>query len=161
MSIPRRFTFVVIAILAILAFGSCNSFRYQTASNVCATGSHGNPDRYQPLVCVDVVNGFATPLIEPVHVFPHDKKGGGTAIHWKTASNAADLRVEMKYPDTQTCVKVANGKPQLNCNPNGNLCTAIINPNAVPPGKDCDYKIWIEGQTLPKDPVIIIDPCCT
>ncbi len=142
----------VLLLLAVSVMASCRSMRYHEVANPCANGSHGDPTPSSPLVCVALENGWATPLIEPVHVYQHDRKGGQTKIHWKTAKDATDLQVSMKE-SPQSCVT------KVNCDRSGNNCVAFVDPNAAP-GTSCRYSVWIEGQTKPQDPIIIIDSCC-
>lgn len=120
----------------------------QTAGGPCSDVANRNA----PIVCVAVEGGIAVPKLDPVHVFPHTKTNGATTIHWNTSDPAADLQVQMKDAG-QTCVK------HLSCSHNGNNCVATIDAGAQP-ATQCRYSVWIQGQTQPQDPIIIIDTCC-
>src|SRR5437899_2998138 len=64
----------VLVILA-AAFGCQSSNPNQGFVDQCVGTFHGNPNGYAPLVCVGVSGSTATPLIDPLHVYPHGKNG--------------------------------------------------------------------------------------
>jgi hypothetical protein len=147
MVLLRRLSVLVILVAA---FGCRSSNPNRGFVDQCAGTFHGNPNGYAPLVCVGVTGSTATPLIDPLHVYPHGKNGAAVKIVWASADPRADLHISMKNP-SQNCVK------SVRC-PQKQACTATVVTNAAA-GTQCEYELS-NGSGRPMDPIIIVDTCC-
>ncbi len=140
----------LLAILVVALFGCKSSDPNQQFVETCTGGYLGNRDLYAPLVCVSVSGSAATPLIDPVHVYPKGKHGKAAQIVWAASDPHADLHIAMKG-NASGCVK------EVHC-PRKQACVATIVETA-PGGTQCEYNLS-NGGGQPVDPIIIIDSCC-
>ena len=147
MILLRRLSVLVILVAA---FGCKSSNPNRGFVDQCTGTFPGKPDRNAPLVCVGVSGSTATPLIDPLHVFPHGKNGAAVKIVWASSDPQAELHISMKNP-SQNCVK------SVAC-PQKQACTATVVSNAAG-GTQCEYELS-NGSGQPMDPIIIVDTCC-
>jgi hypothetical protein len=148
MSLSRQ----VLLILGILGVALAMSCAKDTRKNAdCPPMTNMN----SPIVIVTIVGNRAVPSPDQVHansrVGIHNGKPVPAVINW-FGPEGKTLLVAMQ-DSGQRCVR-----KEVQCN--GDHCHAVTNVNvkdALPP---CKYRVWIEGVTLPYDPVVVVDNCC-
>ena len=149
----RRGVLAFLCVMALLLAG-CGTIRtadpYARASE-CPGGS-GSPDKGHPLICIDDTNLAADP--EEIVVWDREKQPNGTPsnspvlIRWATKSGFGKLDILFQQ---QGCI-IESSKQ---C-PRGR-CTALT--EKVSGSVPCKYKILLDGRE--RDPVVIVQPCCT
>ena len=154
MSLSRTATIGLVLIAAAAIVISCTGSR----SSPPPEKGHGRTNPYSPIVDVYVVGDHCE--ADPPSVFAHARSGKGKAgafvpsvINW-FGPTGKNLMVKMKDPNQQ-CLR--KDGPQCH----GDHCIAVTNVDYRGPAKaECKYKLWIEGQQEPTDPVVIVDNCC-
>lgn len=147
MALIRKLSVLVILVAAI---GCKSADTTQQMIATCGGSFPGKASRYGPLNCIAVSGSTATPLIDPLYVYPHGRNGEAVKITWASSDPNADLHITMKDP-SQGCVK------SVAC-PRKQLCMATVVSTAKA-GTQCEY-LLSNGGGQPLDPIIIVDSCC-
>lgn len=165
MSLSRPVRLILVSAAAALALFACKPDD-QKAVAVKPSPAHPvekqrRPERqnteYAPIVDVYVDNNkLAVPDLEPIplHARAGHAHGGEpvpSVVNW-FALPGQMLKIEMKETN-QPCLR----EPPT-CK--DNHCIAFSNVKFKGPKVNCNYKVWIEGVTLPYDPVVVVDDCC-
>jgi hypothetical protein len=146
----------VLAFLCVVALlqAGCGTIRTAdpyAGGSLCPGGS-GSPDRGHPLICINDETLAADP--EEITVWDRERQPDGlpsnapVMIRWGTKSGLGKLDIEFKK---KGCIKEGS----MHCS--SGRCTALT--ERVTMRLPCDYKILLDGRE--RDPVVIVQPCCT